>query len=244
MPSDFDIKPIGYEHFAENDQWLIDEGFRHSISVYGEAGSGKDLLFAHRIALVGQAHYAPFAYDYNTIVAPMTLFETKNIKYSDIFDGKVRPYTNVILDGVSVYCSDSNIHLPNTEDSRIKSEHPGIHIYAALRRHLNDLQIHINGQTLDRCYKILREQCDCFIWTQGVTTFKEYLIVETITYRYNRYASVMMLPEEAPSSYGIKRRFFLIPKYEIHYDTRAFRNVFYDGKTTPDLNLIKDYIYD
>lgn len=235
------ITPKGMTEFFNNNDWLYDEGFKSSISVYGRTGSGKDLLFAHRIALVGQPHYAPFAFDYNTIVAPMVLFQTPpEIKYEDIFDGTVRPYTNRILDGVSVYCSDSNIHLPNIDDQKLKSKYPGIHIFSALRRQLNDLQIHINGQTLDRCYKILREQCDCFIWTQGATFYDDYIVVEAITYRYLRHAAAMIIPEEARPEYEIKRRHFLIPYTELHYDTRAFKKVFYNDKTTPDMRFLKE----
>jgi len=42
----------------EADAWLVHEFRRCNVMVFGKKGSGKDVLFAHVIALRGEKHYS------------------------------------------------------------------------------------------------------------------------------------------------------------------------------------------
>ena len=48
------------------DAWLVSEFRRCNVMVFGKKGSGKDVIFAHVIALRGEKHYSNIPYDDNT----------------------------------------------------------------------------------------------------------------------------------------------------------------------------------
>lgn len=240
----YEITGFGKDYFAFQNEWLLDVFNKYSVSVFGATGTGKDLMFAHHIALADAPHYANLVYNKKTIIAPLALFEIKGMKHEDVLKRRIMPASNRIIDGLAYYISDGAIYIPNTDDARLKKENPGLHIYAALRRQLNNLQIHINAQTFERLYIIYREQSECFIWTRGTLDLGDKLLVQTFTYDNERSAAARLFPSESSYRDGnVAERWFLIDKAELHYDTRFFRSIFYNHDTVPSVNLLKEFFH-
>lgn len=228
------------EYFAENDVWLADRFKKTSSIVFGPCGSGKDLIFAQAIYLIGDTHYANQPYDYNTVVCPMSLFNVNGITNADIINRTITPYDNFILNDVNAFWSDGAIGLSCTKDSELNTEYPDFPIYFALRRQLNGLQFHANTQALGRIWKPFREQCNNFIWVQNCDDYSSFFIVNTICYEYYKSAEQMLLPSENTNG-NIEYRSFLIEKCNLHYDTNYFRKVFYknQNKKQETYNLLE-----
>ncbi|MDE6402167.1 MAG: hypothetical protein K2L54_06090, partial [Clostridiales bacterium] len=75
----------------EADAWLVNEFRRCNVLVFGKKRQGKDLIFAHVIALRGEKHYANIPYDENTEVITLDELNVGDNTFEDFITGTVRP---------------------------------------------------------------------------------------------------------------------------------------------------------
>ena len=94
------------------DIWLVNEFSRCNVLVFGKKRQGKDLIFAHVIALRGEKHYANIPYDENTEVITLDELNVGDNTFEDFINGTVRPFSPRFDEGCDVYVSDGGIYLP------------------------------------------------------------------------------------------------------------------------------------
>lgn len=200
------------------DEWLITEFERCNVMVFGKKGSGKDVLFAHVIALRNAKHYSNIPYDGNTEVIQLGELSAGGNTFENCINGNIRKFEPRFDEGCDIYISDVGIYFPNTSDRQLNEQYPSTCVLCALSRHLYNNNIHTNCQAFERPWKKLREQADSFIQVLKTRDCGAYLSVSILGYEKYRDAE----NETNPSvSYKVR-----VPKCELQYDSRYFRSLF------------------
>ena len=222
---------------SANDKWLVDEFSRCNVIVFGKKGSGKDLLFAHVIALRKDRHYANIPYNGLTDVIRLEDVSLTPNTFEDCINGTIKRQAPRFEDGKDIYISDGGIYLASQYDPQLNKLYPSMPIFYALSRHLYNNNIHVNAQNLGRIWLKLRDQAECYIRVTGTVDKGDYLLVSVVTYDNYRAASLGLLPsqnEQFVATNGeIVARRFRVYKAELEYDTRYFRDVFIERELTP-----------
>lgn len=226
---------------------------QHSVSVSGEKGSGKDVLFGnviHRRALPYVSNvdyggdYIPYKYE------DIDIHST----FHDLIRGNVRYYEWPHPMGADIYLSDCGIYFPSQYCNELNKAYPSIPIYMSLSRHLSLNGVHTNTQAFGRVWDKLREQSTIFIRTDWICKplLKIGIVLQHVTI-YDRYESAKNLVKpcritvpfslnaEARMSAQIYRDNFynqhgnvqsklLIYINKSKHDTYFFRSMFKEGK--------------
>ncbi len=203
------------------DAWLVQEFSRCNVMVYGKKRQGKDLIFAHVIALRGEKHYANIPYNENTEIISLDELNVGDNTFEDFINGTVRPFTPRFEEGYDVYVSDGGIYLPCHFNKELNTKYPGMPIFFALSGQLYDMRVHINSQALSRPWDKLREQADSYIQVLRTDRRDDYLYTRIVG--YDNYDNA--LNEKNPTVRFTVR----IPISELKYDTRFFREVLFDS---------------
>lgn len=206
------------------DAWLLNEFGRCNVLVYGKKRQGKDLIFAHVIALRGEKHYANIPYDENTEVITLDELNVGDNTYIDFINGTVRPFPPRFKQGCDVFVSDGGIYLPCQYNKELNAKYPSMPIMFALSGQLYDMRVHLNSQALGRSWDKLREQADSYIQVKRTVPHGEYLYTSIVGYDSYEYA----LNETHP----IAKFTVHIPIAELKYDTRYFREFLFDCAQT------------
>ncbi len=203
--------------FSDMDKVLINEFSRCNVMVFGKKGTGKDVLFAHVIALRGEKHYANIPYDKNTEVITLDEINVGDNTYEDFINGTVRPVPARFKERCDIYISDGGVYLPAQYHGLLEKKYPSMPAFFALSRQLYDLNIHINSQALQRPWDKLREQADSYIQILGNYIRKDcmYLRIKI----YSDYDEAKAQKNEVLS--GTVR----VPLSELWFNTRYFRDV-------------------
>lgn len=202
------------------DRWLLGEFRRCNVLVYGPKGAGKDLIFAHVIALRGEKHYSNIPYDENTEVITLDELNVGDNTFVDFIDGTVRQFPPRFEDGLDAYVSDGGIYMPCQYNKELNSKYPSMPILFALSRQLYNMNIHLNSQALCRPWDKLREQADSYIQVLSTTPRGEYLHTRIVGYdNYN---------DALNKTNPIVKFTVHIPIAELKYDTRYFREFLFD----------------
>ncbi len=220
-----------------NDKWLVNEFGRCNVIVFGKKGSGKDLLFAHVIALRGQPHYSNIQYNEDTTVIALTDISVGNNTWTDCLRGDITKTPPQFEEEQDIYISDGGIYLPSQYDNELNKRYQGMPIFYALSRHLYNSNIHVNVQALGRLWLKLREQADSYIRVLHTEQRRDGLLVTGITYDNYNAANAGLLPRNDPEFVAkngeiVKRR-WLIRYSELQYNTRYFRDIFLERQLTP-----------
>lgn len=213
-------KYVAYK-FDEADRQLLSAFDFGNVLVFGRKRHGKDLLFAHVIAMRGEKHYANIPYDHNTEVRPLSDLNVGDNIFDDFINGTIKPFTPIFDEGCDFFISDGGIYLPCQYDKELDRLYPSMPVFFALSGQLYDMNVHLNSQAVDRSWKKLREQADFFIQAVRTVPYGEYLYVDTVWYdKYNN-----ALNETNPiAKYAVR-----IPIAELKYDTRYFREFLFDS---------------
>ncbi len=209
----------------EADKWLVGEFRRCNVMVFGKKGSGKDVIFAHVIALRGEKHYSNIPYDQNTEVIELREINAGDNTFEDCINGTVRPFEPRFDERSDIYVSDAGIYFPNTMDKRLNEMYPSMPVMLALSRHLYENNIHTNCQAFDRPWKKIREQADSYIQVLRTVRRGDCLYVKIRG--YDRYSNA---ENEVNPVVECRVR---VPIGELQYDSRYFRNVFLNRTLTP-----------
>lgn len=211
------------------DEWLLHEFRRCNVMVFGKKGTGKDLIFAHVIALRGEKHYANIPYDYNTEVIELHEIAAGDNTFIDCINGTIRPFEPRFKEGFDIYVSDMGIYTPSSEHVMLKNLYPSMPVHMALSRQLYNSNVHVNCQAFERPWIIIREQADSYIQTLGAVQYDDYLYVHIRG--YDNY-------DNAKNEVNWVVEFTVrVPIAELTYDSRYFRNLFFK-----DLPSTQDYI--
>ena len=204
--------------FAEADLWLLNEFRRCNVMVFGKKGSGKDVLFAHVVAMRGEKHYSNIPYDENTEVIELSEVAAGDNTFEDCINGTIRPFAPRFDEGTDIYISDAGIYFPNTSDRRLNELYPSMPVLFALSRHLYNNNIHTNCQALERPWKKIREQADSYIQVRRTVNRGDHLVVDFAG--YDKYGNA-----DAETDPVIQAK-VRVPVSELQYDSRYFRQKF------------------
>ena len=167
------------------DIWLVNEFSRCNVLVFGKKRQGKDLIFAHVIALRGEKHYANIPYDENTEVITLDELNVGDNTFEDFINGTVRPFSPRFDEGCDVYVSDGGIYLPCHFNKELNNRYPSMPIFFALSGQLYDMNVHLNTQALGRPWDKLREQADSYI--QVLRTIPRGVYIYKMIFGYDIY---------------------------------------------------------
>lgn len=136
---------------------------RHSVGVFGEKGSGKDLLFGNVIA----RRKLPYVSNtnYGGKFSPLKLEDIQcgGNTYRNFLTGKLNQFVCPYVDKTDVYLADAGIYFPSQYCNELNRDHKEVTVYEAISRHLNRGAIHYNTQFLGRVWDKIREQCSRYI---------------------------------------------------------------------------------
>lgn len=215
------------------DRFLLDEFGRCNVLVFGKKRQGKDLIFAHVIALRGEKHYSNIPYDENTEVINLSELNVGDNTFTDFVNGTVKKFSPRFEERCDVFISDGGIYLPCHFDKELDAKYPGMPIFFALSGQLYNLNVHLNSQAVGRPWKKLREQADSYIQVKGNTFRDGAFYVRIIVYDKFSDAENEINPK---AKYTVR-----VPLAELKYDTRYFREMLFDMPPT-DRGEILDYI--
>lgn len=210
---------------TEADMWLVNEFRRCNVMVFGKKGSGKDVIFAHVIALRGEKHYSNIPYNDNTEVIELCEINAGDNTFEDCINGDIEKFDPRFEECCDIYISDAGIYFPNTMDKKLDDRYPSLPVFMALSRHLYNNNVHTNCQALGRPWKKIREQADSYIQVLHTVNRGDYLYVRIVGYDKERDAE----NEQNP----IVKYTVRVPVWELRYDSRYFRSVFLNRELTP-----------
>lgn len=167
-----------------------------SVIVYGARGSGKDLLMSNIVAYRGLPYCSNMDYGEKLKNPPLRYpFEPVYIKlggnnFKNFSSNNIIPYSYPLPDKVDFYISDSGVYFPSHEDSKLDKDYSEVPMFQALVRHLGDCNFHCNIQALDRLWKKIREQAECYILCLDCKVSKRGKVTQKIRI-YDRYQSAL-----------------------------------------------------
>lgn len=224
---------------------------KHSVSVSGEKGSGKDLLTGNVIARRGIPYVSNIDYGGSWIPFKYSDIDIGNT-YMDLISGSIKPYKYPFNDGTDIYLSDCGVYFPAQYCNELNKQFKSMPIFLALSRHLGECSVHTNAQALSRVWDKIREQSVSYILCLKVnkailTLTKGKIVIQKIRI-YDSYQSALekrlplriKLPlgskraskdelrirlDEYRSQHGEIKERTLIYWNKAKYDTRAFRGI-------------------
>lgn len=167
-----------------------------STIVYGARGSGKDLLMSNVTAYRNLPYCSNMNYGEKSKNVPLwypfdpIYIKLGGNKYSNFVRNQLIPYSYPLPDKVDYYISDAGVYFPSHEDSKLDKDFPEIPMFQALVRHLGDCNFHCNIQALDRLWKKIREQAECYILCISCKVSKRGKVTQKLRI-YDRYQSAL-----------------------------------------------------
>ena len=207
------------------DAWLVSEFRRCNVMVFGKKGSGKDVIFAHVIALRGEKHYSNIPYDDNTEVIELCEINAGDNTFEDCINGEIEKFEPRFDEFCDIYISDVGIYFPNTLHEKLDKLYPSMPVFMALSRHLYNNNVHTNCQALGRPWKKIREQADSYIQVLRTRNRGDYLYVDIVGYEQQSVNSENLTE--------VCKHTVRVPVWELQYDSRYFRDVFLNRQLTP-----------
>lgn len=238
-----------------NKAFILDKFIKGNVIVAGKKGKGKDLFFNYVINARKSRCKSNIQYNEKfckkTELDYLTLKDKngKQLQYSDFLDGTFEPIEKSIEESCDYYISDAGVFLPSQFQAELCKKYPSLPITYALSRHLAQMNIHANCQTLNRLWDKLREQGDSYFILRKTIKIPFFMIQKMTYYDdYNRALSNLRpfhsnrllsskenkaLAENFRATNGLIMDLWLIqPRIKIKYDTREFHNQIY-GKKAP-----------
>lgn len=231
-----------------------------NVIVEGPKGTGKDVLFGYVINSRKDDYYANLDYTNGerfSSIAPKQLDLNPNT-YDNFINGNVKVIEKIEgMEGKDIYFSDGGVIFPSQADSTLHKIYPGLPIFFALNRHLYNNGMHINTQRLDRVWKSLREQADCYILIRRRRLkLPFFIVIYTRVYEdynsalqrlspvnsrmFNKFSKAEVDLYKAKHGY-IKNGFLFVPKRKLKYDSRAFHEVMFGSKAPTNIKKKKSF---
>lgn len=224
---------------------------KNNVIVFGKKGTGKDLLFQAVVNDYRSDIYSNISYNKKSKLINLKDLELKNNTFDNFVNGNIVIEEKINeYEGKDFFISDIGVMLPSQYDTKLYKLYPSFAIFYALSRHLYNSNIHCNTQNLSRVWKALREQADFYIKCLEVKKpfilgLFGFLRIDFICYDKYESANNSLLPlpnglfnkfldanvKQYYATNGmIEKKFILVHKSEIHYDTRAFHEKIFGYK--------------
>lgn len=225
---------------------------RHSVSVSGPKGSGKDMLFGNVIARRIKQKYYISNIDYKIRNKRFIRLDIKKLlcdnNYRNFIYDNVSQYIYPYKDGVDIYISDCGVYFPCQYNGQLNNEFKDFPTFMALSRQLGNCFIHTNCQQLTRVWDKIREQSDRFIVCQKCFVIGKIVLQNIRIYEREESAVKNIPPFRAPTVFGkdkqeavLQEKLRYINTYgkienrwlvywnKTKYDTRYFRELLEKG---------------
>lgn len=226
-----------------NKKYVVNIFKRNNTIVYGKKGTGKDMMFQVVINERKEFHYSNINYHKKTLhvkLNDITLFPNS---YENLINDNVEKVVPNIKENYDIYLSDGGTYLPSQYDYLLHKKYTSLPLLYATQRHLYNSNFHVNVQTLNRLWKPLRELADGYFKMEK-TIFIGPIFILKFTY-YDRYesADASLLPmskkllnahnnaivNQYQATTGVIKPMFIIGwKNNVRYNTRHFKNVFFE----------------
>ena len=141
---------------------------RGSVSVGGQRGCGKDMLFEFVVNkrkrnYISNVRYSSPKKSYQWIPVDFKAWDINGNTYEDLRNGKCLPYVYPYPDNIDYYISDGGVIFPSQYDNELDKKFKSAPLFLALSRHLGVCNVHYNSQNIARVWKKMREQSEIFI---------------------------------------------------------------------------------
>lgn len=137
---------------------------KHSITVCGMKGTGKDLLTGNVIVRRNVPYVSNMNYGGDYYKLDFNDLQMSGNTYKNLIDGDIIPYDYPYPPGADIYVSDAGIYLPSQYCNELNKRYPSLPMFAALSRQIgHDTRFHCNTQNLNRLWDKLREHSDFYI---------------------------------------------------------------------------------
>lgn len=220
--------------------------FKHgNVIVCGHKGKGKDLLFQWVINKRDDFYYSNISYGGSKKIISLKDISCSPNNYDSLINNQVVKTKHLFKEKKDIYVSDAGNFLPAQMDALLHRKYTSMPLFYSLSRHLYNNNVHMNTQSIERLWKIVREQGDFFVVCKRTYKLPFFLVIKCIT--YDKYESCKngLLPlkkralnKQSKNQYDlfvsqngdIRKCFVFIRKSKIHYDTRAFEKILLKGK--------------
>lgn len=223
------LQPNNDTALSDDDVFLLDIFSRGNVIVFGQKGSGKDLLFQHVINLRAAPYYAtqPYGGSYNHVKIS-DLRPGDNV-FDDFLNETTRPFYDKFIRGTDIYISDAGIYFPSWAYLYLDKTYPGLPLQFAISRHCGQHNIHCNCQALGGFWNKLREQGGSYIKCLGAHLVDGVFFVKYRYYAEYNAAASGLLPNLKDAQFVaqnglIFESFFAIKLKDLRYDTYFFAN--------------------
>ena len=230
----------------ESNATFISKIFTHSnVLVFGKKRKGKDLIFQKVIRHRKKPYFAniPYGYKYNPIelsdisVSPNT--------YDDLINGTVKKISrDEKREKTDIYISDGGVHLPSQYNHLLNKKYPSMPLYYSLSGHLYDSNVHVNyNGSFTRLWDKLREQADDYIRALNTVIIGPFVFTKLRYFETAESAEKNLLPMKRKlfdkqnnalkaqfdaTNGTIKDMWIFQWKFNLKYDTRYFKTVFFE----------------
>lgn len=148
--------------------------YRGSVCVYGERGSGKDMLMSN-VAIRMPEYISNIDYGGKYHKLEVNKLNVNNT-YDNFLSGDVNYYEYPYPKGAHLFMSDIGVHLPCQYNDQLNKKYPYLPTFIALCRQLTEdkekgiagAEFHWNAQDLRRCWDKFREQSSRYVMCRGV----------------------------------------------------------------------------
>lgn len=180
---------------------------KHSVSVSGAKGAGKDMLFANVIARRKAKYYISNT-DYclkrkKWLKLNLQAFMTGN-NYNNFIRGQLKFYIHKYPDKVDVYLADCGIYFPAQYNGELNRDYKEFPTFMALSRQLGECYVHTNCQAPNRVWDKIREQSDRFVQCLWCRVLFGKIVIQKIRI-YERYDSYVSQIQPFRSAGGISK---------------------------------------
>lgn len=158
-----------------------------NVSVFGNCGSGKDLLFSN-VAVRSKGYVSNNYYGGNFEPLDFSFLDVSKNTYVDFIECRLKPYTYPYPIGHDIFVTDCGVYFPSQYCNELNKRYPYLPTFFAIRRHLGNCNIHYNTQALNRVWDKLREQSDTYILCRWAKVFFGKICIQKITV-YDRLES-------------------------------------------------------
>lgn len=220
-----------------------------NVVVTGRKGYGKDILFQQVINWRNKDYHSNLDYGGAFHKFDIKQLELTPNTYHNFIKGDiVKVEKDNRFEKADIYISDGGVYLPSQADYLLHKTYPSLPITYALNRHLYNNGIHVNAQRIERIWKALREQADYFVLLRKRPLKLPFFMV-LFTTEYDRYESARQELQPMVNTlfnkyskaevnlfkakHGfVKNGLIIVPKWKLHYDSRAFHKIVY-GEEAP-----------
>ena len=216
-----------------------------NVVVCGHKGNGKDLLFQWVINKRHDYYYSNISYGGKKKIISIKDISCEPNDYDNLINNRINKTPHKFYEKKDIYISDAGNFLPAQMDSLLHKKYKSMPLYYSLSRHLYNSNVHMNAQSIERLWKIIREQADFFVCCKRTYKLPFFLLIKTITYDKYESCKAGLLPlkyrwfnKQSKAQYDlfrstngdIRTAWVIVPKRKIYYDTRAFEKILLKGR--------------